>query len=234
VSDVFVLGGAFSYSDTHSTYDQSLGKVDATTYGIAGYGTYYVNEWFIDGFVAYGSVEYDSVRNISIPSLKSSDSADQHSQRRRARRATSGRRRWASAAAFDYAPVSLTPTARLSYIWVKNKSFTEDEPINGVGLAVDSRTIKSLQSSLGIKVSTVVNSAAGVFTPYASLQWVHEFENDSSVDRQQVRQRSVQHRVRDSHGQPDARLRRAVAGRQCGVQGQLVGLRAVHHGARPR
>ena len=178
VSDVFVLGGAFSYSDTHSTYDQSLGKVDATTYGIAGYGTYYVNEWFIDGFVAYGSVEYDSVRNISIPSTSptippintaatSSPKGDQWS-------ASLGFGR-----TFDYAPVSLTPTARLSYIWVKNKAFTEDEPINGVGLAVESRTIKSLQSSLGIKVSTVVNSAAGVFTPYASLQWVHEFENDA-------------------------------------------------------
>lgn len=178
VSDVFVLGGAFSYSDTHSSFDQSLGKVDATTYGIAGYGTYYVNEWFVDGFVAYGSVDYDSVRNISIPSnnpaipaintaATSSPKGDQWS-------ASLGFGR-----SFDYAPVSITPTARLSYIWVKNKSFTEDEPINGVGLAVDSRTVRSLQSSLGVKISGVVNTSAGVFTPYASLQWVHEFENDN-------------------------------------------------------
>jgi outer membrane lipase/esterase len=68
VSDNFVLGGAVSYSDTHSDYDQSLGNVKARTTGIAGYGTYYVDQWYVDGFVAYGWIDYDSTRNILIPS----------------------------------------------------------------------------------------------------------------------------------------------------------------------
>ena len=68
VSDSFVLGGAISYSDTHSDYDQSLGNVKAATTGVAGYGTYYVDNWYVDGFVAYGYVDYDSTRNIFIPS----------------------------------------------------------------------------------------------------------------------------------------------------------------------
>src|SRR5205085_4681427 len=68
VSDKLVVGGAFSYSDTHSDYEQSLGNVKARTTGVAAYATYYVDTWYVDGFIAYGSVDYDSTRNILIPS----------------------------------------------------------------------------------------------------------------------------------------------------------------------
>ena len=62
------LGGAISYSDTHSDYEQSLGKVKAATTGVAGYGTWYSDNWYVDGFLAWGAVDYDSTRNIYIPS----------------------------------------------------------------------------------------------------------------------------------------------------------------------
>ena len=146
----FVLGGAISYSDTHSDYDQSLGNVKAATTGVAGYGTYYVDDWYVDGFVAYGYVDYDSTRNIFIPS-NSHRSLRSTRRRRPSRRATNGRRRSAWVVTSTRATIIITPTARLGYIWVKNKAFSENEPINGLGLAVDSRTIRSLQSALGGK-----------------------------------------------------------------------------------
>ena len=49
----------------------------------------------------------------------------------------------------DYQGFVITPSARLSYIRVTNKSFDESEPINGMGLHVDERTLTSLQSALG-------------------------------------------------------------------------------------
>ncbi|MEP7182522.1 MAG: autotransporter outer membrane beta-barrel domain-containing protein [Betaproteobacteria bacterium] len=178
VSDALVLGGALSYNDTRSTYDQSLGKVDATTIGVVGYGTYYVGDWYADGFLAYGAVDYDSVRNISIPSASATIPAIATSATAKPKGD-----QWSASVgvgrSFDTTPYSITPSVRLSYIWVKNKAFSEEEPINGVGLAVESRTIKSLQSSLGVKVSRTVNSTAGVFVPYFTAQWLHEFENDS-------------------------------------------------------
>jgi outer membrane lipase/esterase len=74
---------------------------------------------------------------------------------------------------------TITPSARLSYLWVKNKAFNESEPVNGLGLAVDSRTLQSLQSALGAKFGTSVSTASGVFGPYFNAQWMHEFKNDS-------------------------------------------------------
>ena len=176
VSDAFVVGGAISYSDTHSDYKQSLGNVKARTVGIAGYGTYYVDTWYVDGFLAYGSVDYDSTRNILIPSNNPTARAISTSATAKPKGD-----QWSASIgvgrSFDMAPITVTPTARLGYIWVKNKAFSEDEPNNGLGLAVDSRTIQSLQSSIGGKVSMTVNSSVGVFVPYATANWLHEFRN---------------------------------------------------------
>ena len=42
-----------------------------------------------------------------------------------------------------------------------------------------SRSLKSVQTSIGAKVSTTVNSSVGVFVPYATANWLHEFKNDN-------------------------------------------------------
>lgn len=178
VNDSFILGGAIGYSDTHSNYDQSLGKVKASTLGVAGYGTYYVDDWYVDGFVAYGSVDYDSTRNIFIPSHNPAAAPITGS-------ATASPKgdQWSASIGvgrnFDKGTYIVTPTLRLGYIWVKNKAFTENEPNAGLGLAVDERTVRSLQSALGAKLSTNVNTSSGVFGPYFTAQWLHEFENGS-------------------------------------------------------
>jgi outer membrane autotransporter protein len=178
VNDNFVLGGAFSYSDTHSDYDQSLGNVKARTTGVAGYGTYYVDTWYVDGFIAYGSIDYDSTRNILIPSNNPTAKTINTSAT-----ASPNGDQWSASIgvgrSFDMAPITVTPTARLGYIHVRNKAFTENEPNDGLGLSVDSRTIESLQTALGGKLSMVVNSSAGVFVPYVTANWMHEFKNDN-------------------------------------------------------
>jgi outer membrane lipase/esterase len=178
VSDKFVLGGAIGYSDTHSDYEQSLGDVKARTVSALGYGTYYVDDWYVDGMLAYGSVDYDSTRNINIPSNNPSVAPIVAT-------ATSSPKgqQWSAAIGvgrnYTFEDTIVTPFLRLGYIWVKNKAFSEDEPIDGLGLAVNDRTVRSLQSALGARVSKSISTSSGVFTPYFSAQWMHEFENDN-------------------------------------------------------
>ena len=178
VSDSVVLGGAISYSDTHSDFDQSLGDVKAATTGVVGYGTWYRDDWYVDGFLAYGYVDYDSTRNINIPSNNPAAAPIITS-------ATSNPKgdQWSAAIGvgrdFKSGDITITPTARLGYIWVRNKAFSENEPIDGLALAVNERTIRSLQSALGVKFGTTVNTTMGVFGPYFNAQWLHEFENDN-------------------------------------------------------
>jgi uncharacterized protein YhjY with autotransporter beta-barrel domain len=179
VSDAFVLGGAISYSNTKSNYDQSLGNVKADTTGVALYGTYYVDRWYVDGFAAYGHVNYDSTRNIYIPSNSTTNPPINAS-------ATASPKgdQWSFSIGagrnYDWESAIVTPFARLGYIYVKNEAFSENEPINGLGLAVSQRSIQSLQSALGAKVSGNVNTSSGVFGPYFSAQWMHEFLGGST------------------------------------------------------
>jgi outer membrane autotransporter protein len=178
VSPSMVLGAAIGYSETKSDFDGGLGDVKARTTSITGYGTYYLDQgWYLDGFVGYGDVRYDSVRNITIPSNNPAIAPFLTSAK-----ASPKGEEWSASISigrgFPYGTATITPSARLAYIHVKNKSFSEDEPNYGLGLAVNERTVESLQTALGGRASTVVNTAQGVFTPYASAYWVHEFKND--------------------------------------------------------
>ena len=155
-----------------------LGKVKAATTGLVGYGTYYVDDFYVDGLLGYGWVDYDTTRNIYIPSNNPAAAPIN------ATATASPKGRQFSAALgvgrnYAMGTYTITPSARLGYIWVKNKAFSESEPVEGLALAVSERTITSLQTALGARVSGVVNTASGVFGPYFSAHWMHEFQNDS-------------------------------------------------------
>ena len=177
-SDSFVIGGAISYSDTTAKYELGLGRVKAKTAGAIGYATFYSDAWYVDGLLSYGSADYDSRRNINIPSNNTSVQGIFTA-------ATSSPKgdTWSASIGtgkdFRSGTFTVTPSARLSFLHVKNKAFSESEPVAGLGLAVSGRTIESLQSSLGARFSTTVNTSAAVLLPYCSVQWMHEFKKDA-------------------------------------------------------
>lgn len=178
VNESWVLGGAVSYTDTHSNYDLGLGDVKASTFGIVGYATYYRDDWYVDAFLAWGDVSYDTTRNIFIPS-NNPLVAPINAQATASPKGT----QWSAAIGvgrnYKWDSYTITPTARLGYIWVKNDAFSESEPVEGLALSVNERTIRSLQSALGARISTIVSTSNGVFSPYFNAQWLHEFENDN-------------------------------------------------------
>ena len=179
VSDALVVGGAVSYEDTRSSFENSLGHVDAATWSVAGYATYTSGPWYVDGYLSYGHIDYDTTRTILVPSnnpaiptivsdATASPSGDQ----------------WSFSVGTGYTmPLAnnytLIPFARLGYINVKNKAFSENESGTGLGLAINERTLESLQTALGGTISTTFSTAYGVFGPYFTAQWVHEFKNDN-------------------------------------------------------
>jgi outer membrane lipase/esterase len=180
LSDSWVLGGALAYTRTDSDYDLGLGSVKADTFSLVAYATWYRDDWYVDGFLSWGDVSYDTTRNIVIPSNSSDPLARPINA---TATASPNGTQWSFAVGagrnFKWDSYTITPTARLGYIWVKNDAFSESESRDGLGLAVNERTIKSLQSALGARIGTVVSSSYGVFSPYFSAQWLHEFENDS-------------------------------------------------------
>jgi outer membrane lipase/esterase len=177
-SDSVVIGGAITYSDTNATYEQGLGSVKARTTGAIGYGTWYADGWYVDGLLSYGNADFDSRRNINIGShnalLPSISTAATSSPKGDQWSASLG-----TGMDIRSDTLTITPSARLNYLHVNNKAFSEDEPLIGLGLAVGARKIESLQSAIGVRLSSNVNTASGVMLPFCSVQWMHEFKKDS-------------------------------------------------------
>lgn len=177
-TESFVVGGALNYNYTDAKYDQNLGSVKSNTLGVAGYATYYVSNWYFDGFLSYGYASYDTTRNIFIPSSTTQPAVNAVAS------ANPNGDQAAGSIGLGYnlygQHIDLTPFARFTYIWVRNKAFKEDEPAFGLGLSVNERQVQSGQSALGLKLSKNFNTASGVFVPYFTAQWVHEFLNGST------------------------------------------------------
>lgn len=184
LNDNFVMGAALSYYDVDSDFDEkptvSGGDVDADGWGGFLYGTYYVDQAYIDGMIGYSSTDYDSKRNIIIPSNTSVPGFNQV-----AKGSTDSDDFSASlGAGYDFVDGALTygPYARISYLKVDIDDYTEKgAEATGLNLNVDDQEWKSLTSVLGAKFAYSVSKDFGVLIPQGNIGWIHEYENDSEV-----------------------------------------------------
>lgn len=185
VNPNLAIGGAASYQKTSSDYASGLGSVKADTVSIAAYGTYYADGFYFDGLLSYGWINYDTARVINIPSTTSVPGINTVAT------ASPSGNQWSAVVGggynFTQDATTITPFGRLGYLYAKNKAFSESEPVAGLGLAVDARTVDSLQSALGVRLSRAFGTSFGVVTPYASAQWNHEFlDQQSSITSKYV------------------------------------------------
>ncbi len=173
VSPNAAIGGAVSYQKTKSDFADNLGFVKAATFSLAAYGTYYGEGYYLDGLISYGHVDYETERSINIASTTAIAPI------RATATASPKGNQWSAVVGGGYdftrSAVTITPFGRLGYLYVQNKAFSEDEPVAGLGLAVDARTVNSLQSALGVRLQRAFGTSFGVVTPYAIAQWNHEF-----------------------------------------------------------
>jgi len=79
---------------------------------------------------------------------------------------------------------NLSPTLSLNYRRVKVDAYDESEfdppgTTGGLAMHFDSQTIDSLRSVLGISASRPFSESFGVISPNFSLQWQHEYKDQS-------------------------------------------------------
>ncbi len=182
-SDDFVAGASINYLDDNVDYDDNRGDMDATTWGVNAYGTYYMdNGLYVDGLIGYGPSDYDLRRIVSydVNGTVSSQIAKSDPDSRMFN-ASIG-------AGYDFvdADTTITPLARLEYYSNRidgfTESFTDISTIGGaMAQTIDSTTYKSLTSHLGVQISRAFSTSYGVILPQARLGWIHEFENDQQT-----------------------------------------------------
>jgi outer membrane lipase/esterase len=179
-----VAGVALSYYRTNADFNSDLGSTDTNSFGISFYGTYYVNDFFIDLLGGFMWNSYDNERHIQV-STGLATPVDTF-----AKSDTDGQQYSIGAGVgydFHYRAFRLTPLARLDYVHLHVDGYTERDG-QGFGLDVNSQNADSLQSGLGAQVAYAWSLPFGVLVPQVRGEWRHEFLDD---------QRSVRARFLD-------------------------------------
>ncbi|HVK54574.1 MAG TPA: autotransporter outer membrane beta-barrel domain-containing protein [Burkholderiales bacterium] len=177
-SDSFVAGVAVSYAKTEIDFDNSLGDVESGNSGLSLYATRNFGGFYVDGFLSYAWLDFDSRRHIVIPSVTGTPGINAT-----ASASPEGKQMTLTlGAGYDIRKqnFSLTPYGRIDYLRLKIDGFTESEPVSSLGLDVEARTTKSVQTAIGGRISNTISTDFGVLSPYFAVEWNHEFDNDSS------------------------------------------------------
>ena len=171
-TDRLVFGGAFNYLSNDSDYTANASTLDLDGYSLSAYGTYYYSEQvFVDGILSLGSNRYDSTRNFLAAGTTHSLSGE-----------TDGSEQALTlGAGYEMHAQNLTfvPQGRISYLRFKIDSYDELSSGSGVNLHIDEQEVESLTTSLSANLSMAYSTLYGVFVPYLSIEWAHEFNNDS-------------------------------------------------------
>lgn len=188
-----VVGLMGNYSESNLDYDRNRGKMDADGWGLAAYGTYFMdNGLFIEGLGGFAKNQYDLRRTINYSIFDGNETVmvDQVAKANPDANvfyATLG-------AGYSIArqSVSFTPQVSLNYTRNAVDGYTESmssplDPGGSLALTMDDETYTSFTSRAGFILANALSTEVGVFVPQVSIDWVHEFAND----QQQITTRYV-------------------------------------------
>jgi uncharacterized protein with beta-barrel porin domain len=184
-----VIGGAFGYNSYEIDFDeQSLsavvdpvsgGGLEIDSYTVSGYLDYHSGTTYVSGIVSYGASDYDMERFVTVSatptasaqnrSIVSDTDADQFSAQVQV-----GRSFGSTAVTFDvYAGFEVSSIEIDAFVE------TDTSSAGSLGLAFDDQDIDSAQALIGGTLRKAINIGGGVLVPYATLEYRHEFDNDS-------------------------------------------------------
>jgi uncharacterized protein YhjY with autotransporter beta-barrel domain len=171
----FVAGAAFGYGRATSMFSGPDARLDSRNMTGSLYGSWYVNDWYLDWIGSYGKLDYDSSRHVLFNS--SVVTSLNGIVDRSATGTTNGRQTAVSASTgydFHTGGWLLGPTVSLNYVKVDIDGFTESGA-NGLNLAFDRQRGESFTIKAGAHLSYAWTTSFGVILPHVQGAAVHEF-----------------------------------------------------------
>jgi len=170
LSEHLAAGLSLGYLLSHaSVYAPASGTVDnhSVRYGL--YATAFTGEARLNAYAGGAEDSFSTNRGVIFGDIN-----------RTATGAPNGRELNLSAAAsYDLATMNwgiYSPFAAINYDHLDIDSFTEDGA-GALDLSVGAQSAKSLRSTLGLRFAQKARLESILLTPYASLGWRHEFDN---------------------------------------------------------
>jgi len=182
-SDKLIFGGTLGYTKQNNDLPGARGSLDTKGWSVSAYGTWYQsNSWYMDGVLSWGQNSYDTQRRVhyTITTPSGTTTIDQTGH-------ASGNGDSLTFALsvgrdFNKGGWGFGPYLRAMYTKMDFDKMEEDfNPLlagNGLALEFDTRSVTSLTSTLGGKLTYAHSTDWGVVIPHLQLEWQHEFEDD--------------------------------------------------------
>lgn len=160
-----IVGLTFDYAKTTIDFNDNYGNIDADSFRIGPFASYFTENWFVDASLTYGLHSNESTRNdISTGKHEADYDASDVT--------------FYLGGGYHYQlgdNWQLTPTASMRYTYYTRDSYSE----SGVGgLTFDSYDVNKLYTRLGANLSYQLKSMDMLLIPEISLGWEHEYLND--------------------------------------------------------
>ena len=189
LQDDLIVGGALGYSRAKTDIRNEGGDVDADNYSATLYGTWYQDSGvFVDGSLTYSRGDFDQQRNVNYTLPTQGVTVDQIFDA-----SFKGNTFGISLSGgyeFRQDALTLVPFARLQYLRARIDGYQETvrrpgEAGDGLGVEIDKQRLTSFTSALGVQANYAISQPWGVLMPFASAEWVHEFDksNDNVTGR---------------------------------------------------
>ena len=182
----FVAGVALGYNRNDSSLEMNLGKLNADSFSLNGYFTWYHNnDFYIEGSLVMDWLSYDLSRNIAYQ-IADSSNLGTTAIKQTLTASPDGHQTSLSLSLgkdFAHGAWSVSPYLRGVYSHLSLSGFSEsaadpNAPGSGLATAVDARSVNSALAVLGARLSYTTSFDWGVLVPNAVIEWNHELKND--------------------------------------------------------
>lgn len=179
LTEQLILGAAFGYIQSNVDFDRNYGKTDSDNYSLALYSTWYQENFFLEGSVAYTEHQYDSERNIDYPNNNPDNPSMGQPIAEKVRSDTDGNSwSWSAGAGYNLAHNNQNYTFSATVNGLNADIDSYQESGSELAMAVGDQDVESLQSVLQAQAAFNFSQDFGVLIPFIGVAWHHEFEDD--------------------------------------------------------
>jgi uncharacterized protein with beta-barrel porin domain len=182
-SDKLIFGATLGYTNQDNDLTGARGSLETKGWSVSGYGTWYHQDsWYMDGIVSFGRNSYDLERRVrytitgpggttTIDNTGHADGDGESSSFALSLGRDFNKGGW------GFGPYLRAMYTRMDFEAMREE-FDQALPGNGFALELDTRSVSSLTSTLGGKLTYAHSTSFGVVIPHVQLEWQHEFRDD--------------------------------------------------------
>ena len=173
LNDHLILGIGGSYSYASIDYDHDLGNADIHSLRAGAYGTYFKDDWFVEGSATLGYHRNSTDRKVQFGGIDRTPTAtyDAHELSAYLRTGLD----------IHYDRWTLTPSTSMHYTYYRSESFQERNA-GSAGLSVDAHTQQSLLGKLGLHLHRVSALGDVQVIPEVFVGYAHQFLDEESLN----------------------------------------------------